>query len=293
MSLDHANDLTLFKANGYLVQPSVVSAGDLHPLRQEADRLAELLINSSLANNRTSRRLDIRCMSSHMPVLRKIQPINDLSLLFTRLACDERILTTIQELMSDNPKLMEEKLIYKQQVPHLPAGISIAHAESRFFKHNDWAYHQEQAYPPDIISAALFLDDAPLLSGPLYVWPGTHKKHLKHERTDNSYIVPDTFLAGRIGLQLIVSAGAIIFFHCLLVHCSAPNRSEQPRRAIIFSYVPEGKHMPIDARNGPLRLAESPFEWNYQMLKNSGRFQDCFEMYPKHNHSTLVCESDT
>ena len=72
-------DLAHFRENGYLVLPQAFNAEEVALMQHEADRILELIINSSLANGRKSGRLDI-LQTSTGPMVRKIQPINDLSL---------------------------------------------------------------------------------------------------------------------------------------------------------------------------------------------------------------------
>ena len=54
-----------------------------------------------------------------------------------------------------------------------------------------------------------------------------------------------------------------MLFHSLLVHNSRPNVSGRPRRVMIYSHYPAGANMGHDVRNGPNRLREAPWEWEY------------------------------
>ena len=49
-----------FGRDGYLVLPGVFDADEVAAMRADADFILELIVNSSLANERQSRRLDIR-----------------------------------------------------------------------------------------------------------------------------------------------------------------------------------------------------------------------------------------
>ena len=71
-----------------------------------------------------SGRLDWHLTSQGQQVVRKIQPINDLSLAFTQAAADERLTGPLRELMDDDPVLMEEKLNYKQPLPQKCGGAA-------------------------------------------------------------------------------------------------------------------------------------------------------------------------
>ena len=78
-------------------------------MRGEADRILELVINSSLTLARTSGRLDLTQDEAGRQMVRKIQPINDLSLCLSEVAADERVLGPMRQLMGDEPVLMERE----------------------------------------------------------------------------------------------------------------------------------------------------------------------------------------
>ncbi|MDE2798118.1 MAG: phytanoyl-CoA dioxygenase family protein, partial [Gemmatimonadota bacterium] len=111
-----SEDLAHFRENGYLVLPQAFNAEEVARMQHEADRILELIINSSLANGRKSGRLDI-LQTSTGPMVRKIQPINDLSLFLAGVSADERLIGPMRQLMGDEPILMEEKLNYKEPLP--------------------------------------------------------------------------------------------------------------------------------------------------------------------------------
>ena len=64
-------DLEHFRKNGYLVLPQTFNAEEVARMQHEADRILELIINSSLANGRKSGRLNI-LQTSTGPMVRKI-----------------------------------------------------------------------------------------------------------------------------------------------------------------------------------------------------------------------------
>src|SRR5688572_30827369 len=106
-----------FKCDGYLVIPAAFNGAEVQRMQEEADRILELILNSSLALNRRSRRLDCLTRPNGTLSVRKIQPINDLSDYFTQISNDARLLDPMRDIMQDEPILMEEKLNYKQPLP--------------------------------------------------------------------------------------------------------------------------------------------------------------------------------
>ena len=68
-----------FQEHGYVAMERVFSEEEVQRMRQEADAILELILNSSNSLQRQSGRLDI-VQNSEGYLVRKIQPINDLSL---------------------------------------------------------------------------------------------------------------------------------------------------------------------------------------------------------------------
>ena len=112
--MDSASD---FSRDGYCVLPAAFSPDEVALMREDADFILRLILNSSIANERQSRRLDIRRRGSGGIVVRKIQPVLDLAPAFAEFARDDRLLGPLAELMADEPVLFEEKLNYKQPLP--------------------------------------------------------------------------------------------------------------------------------------------------------------------------------
>ncbi len=265
-----------FAEQGFLILPARFDAAEVARMRQEADHILSLIINSSLHNKRQSRRLDIRSLPSGGWMVRKIQPINDLSLYLTHIAEDERLLAPIRQIMDDDPILMEEKLNYKQPLPEAVPGLEAKAMDDRFPVHSDWAYYQAQNYPRDILSSAITLDECTPDSGPIRVWPGTHKEYLEHEFMDNGLQVKPGLIDFSGGQDVLAPAGSVLLFHALLIHNSVGNTSGRPRRLMIYSHFPAAAGMGHDVRNGPTRLREAPWEWEYLRCKAAGQIPDSF-----------------
>ncbi len=270
------DQVTFFAEHGYLVLENLFAAEEVTALRKEADYLLELIINSSLMHKRLSRRFDWRQTSAGVQMAHKIQPINDLSLAFTRAIEEERIVAPLRQLMGEEPVLMEEKLNYKQPLTDKVEGLPIRQIDDAFPVHNDWVYYAAQDYPQTVLSSALLLDDCTPDNGPLRIWPGSHRQHLEHERMENGLQVLPHLIDHKGGMDMLAPAGSFMIFHVLVVHNSRPNTSGRPRRLMIYSHHPESFHIPIDVRNGPSRLRESPYERQYMRARERGDFHDSF-----------------
>ncbi|MGA0392149.1 MAG: phytanoyl-CoA dioxygenase family protein [bacterium] len=276
MTTNQDSWIQYFQEHGYVAMERVFSDDEVQRMRKEADDILELILNSSNSLERQSGRLDLVRNEAGF-LVRKIQPINDLSLYLSQISADSRLLDPMRALMNEEPILMEEKLNYKQPLPGLSFGFETKPRDTdRFPVHNDWAYYRAQNYPQGIISSAITLDDCPAESGPIHIWPGTHKSHLEHESVDIGLQVQPGLVDFEGGEDLLLPAGSVAFFSSLLVHNSRPNTSGKPRRMMIYSHYPASAKMGVDVRNGPTRLREAPYEWEYTRMKLRGEENDVF-----------------
>ncbi len=272
-----AENARFYQDNGYLVLPEVFSRSEVQQMRGAADELLELIINSSLANKRQSRRLNITQRPGGPQIIRRIQPVTDLSLVFSQIGQDPRLTVPVEGVLGGPAGLMEEKITYKQPLPAPVAGLECENIDDRFVVHTDWAYYRDQGYPPSLVSSAIALDDCTPESGPLRVWPGSHREHREHSRTDYGRQVRPGLLDLDAGHDVLIPAGSIVMWHSMIAHSSRANVSGLPRRLMIYSHFLKQPGLYVDARNGPARLQEAPWEWNYQRMKERGEFKDLFK----------------
>jgi ectoine hydroxylase len=90
----------------------------------------------------------------------------------------------------------------------------------------------------------VFLDDVNACNGPLMVIPRSHR--------GGFLFVPDkmdipfdqvTRAVDENGIVALMGPpGTTVFFHCLLIHGSAPNISPWSRRILYFNYIPASIH---------------------------------------------------
>ncbi|MCL6633648.1 MAG: phytanoyl-CoA dioxygenase family protein [Alicyclobacillus herbarius] len=271
------SQINQFQRDGYLVLEGVFDEHEVQRMREEANYILELILNSSIAHERRSGRLDWTEYPDGTQHVRKIQPINDLSLFLNRLSEDPRLIEPMRQIMGCDPLLMEEKLNYKQPLETRIEGLSIEKRDDRFPIHNDWAYFAAQNYPQDIISSAISIDACTVDNGPLHVWPGSHREHLQHVAGEFGLEVAPGLIDPHGGVDILTPPGSVMFFHALLVHNSRPNSTPRPRRMLIYSHYPSRVNLGLDIRNGPARLRESPWEHEYLRMKMSGEYADRFK----------------
>ena len=272
-----AEQISFFHDNGYLILPAAFNADEVAKMREEANFILEMIINATLFHDEQIR-LDIRELEDGTHMVRKIQPINDLSQYLSQVAADPRLVAPMAQLMGDEPILMEEKLNCKHPLGKKVDGIDARQIDDRFPVHNDWAYYKAQNYPQSIISSAISMDDCTVDCGPLHIWPGSHKQHREHEAMNNGLQVNDGSIDFEGGEDVLAPAGSVMFFHSLLMHNSRANVSGKPRRLMIYSHYPKAADMGFDVRNGPGRLRTAPLLWEYTRAKMRGDWQDRYSV---------------
>ena len=131
-----------FNRDGYVVIENAFDPEEVARMQHEADAILELIVNSSIGNGRRSRRLDMVESETGRQMVRKIQPINDLSLYLAEISADERFLGPMRTLMGDEPVLMEEKLNYKEPLPDSVSGFEMTgRPTDRFPIHSEALLH--------------------------------------------------------------------------------------------------------------------------------------------------------
>jgi ectoine hydroxylase-related dioxygenase (phytanoyl-CoA dioxygenase family) len=223
-------DVEKYLAEGYLTVPGVLSRDDLEILRDESDRLVELCARDS---ERYGARIewevdhlaegDSRGMDR---VIRKLEPISDLSPIFQELAFSPAITRQISAIFGEPVGLFEDKLNLK-----LPGG-------SPYPWHQDWVCCW-RAHTDQLITCFIYLDDADATNGCLQVIPRSHQgKPILPFKPGSRFEIDPQFINRDKILPVPLKAGEMIFFDPYLLHYSDLNRSRVPRRAIIYTYHP-------------------------------------------------------
>lgn len=135
--------------------------------------------------------------------------------------------------------------------------------------HQDFKHWQEEdgLRSPQILSAAVYLDDINEFNGPIYIIPGSHKEAVleteelemsgwkKKYRADLRYSVSRETVTKLIEKRGMISTkappGSVLFFHSNLVHGSASNITPRNRWLVIVTYnsvnnVPASTREPRD-----------------------------------------------
>ncbi len=178
---------------------------------------------------------------------------------------DARIVNTVRLLVGEDVSFFHGKAMLKQ-----------AHSGGAWVWHQDYGYWYNQGFAfPQMISAFVALDPATKENGCLQVLKGSHRlDRLNHMKVgDQTGADPDRMamlepLFDKLHVEM--RPGSVLFFHCNLLHQSAPNESENDRRSFIMCYTAlanpqlvesrtyEHKSCPVGAQNSILARATQP-----------------------------------
>jgi ectoine hydroxylase len=272
--------LAIYRRDGYVVIPEAFSAAEVARMREAADAMLELLINSSIAVGTTNPRLLLRTRGDGKQTVLKVQPLNDISPYLREVSEDPRLLQPMRDVMQAEPVLMEEKLLYKQVLPRAVPIAARPDQDDAVDVHHDWGAYRAQGYPTETMSSAINIDELRPEKGTLRFFPGSHLRdfpiELNYSRLNSDRIGEVLQALGASSLDdavdIVAPPGSVLIFHGLVVHYSGPNQTDEPRRLMIYSHHPSWFTIETDKRNGPTRARARAHEQKYRDLVASGGY---------------------
>lgn len=144
---------------------------------------------------------------------------------FRALGLHENIISIIEQILGPDIKMFRNSLLLK---PPEVGSVKGMHQDSPY-----WPIE-----PMDLCSCWFTLDDATPENGTMAVIPGAHTRGpLPHVHVTDDYVVDERYYDMADTVVTPIRAGGGLFFHSLLPHYTAPNRSNKWRRAIALSYM--------------------------------------------------------
>lgn len=220
-------DRAVYARDGFLVVPDLLAPAEVAALR---DRVREYT-HGDRARDGIVFQTEPRVQRGELSVahpgdgIRKIERLVEHDDLFRNLGLHPHIVGIIAALLGPDLKMFRNALLLK------PPDVG-----------SQKGWHQDSPYwpiePMELCSCWFPLDDATLENGCMVVLPGGHRRGpLPHLRVPDDFVMDPACFAEEDGVACPMKAGSGLFFHSLLPHYTAPNRSDHWRRAIALSYM--------------------------------------------------------
>jgi ectoine hydroxylase-related dioxygenase (phytanoyl-CoA dioxygenase family) len=221
------DQLAAYERDGYVVVEDLLSHEEVEALRQ---RLREYT-HGGRSHDGVIMQIEPRIQRGELSVehpgdgIRKIDGLVEHVDLFRRLGTHPNIVGVIEQILGPDLKMFRNALLLK------PPGVGSAKG-----------MHQDSPYwpiePMNLCSCWFALDDATEENGCMGVLPGWHKKGpLPHVSVTDDFVIEEEYYDMKDMVMAPVRAGGGLFFHSLIPHYTAPNRSDKWRRAIALSYM--------------------------------------------------------
>ena len=219
--------LDAYHQDGYVVVEDLLTPEEVEALR---DRL-RAYTHGGRPPNGLAIQVEPRIQRGELKVdhpgdgIRKIDFLVQNDDLFRKLGTHPNIVGIIEQIVGPDIKMFRNSLLLKPPAVGSAKGM-----------------HQDSPYwpiePMDLCSCWFALDDATAENGCMGVIPGSHRwGAMPHVRVTDDYVVDEAHYDMNEMILAPVRAGGGLFFHSLLLHYTAPNRSDKWRRAIALSYM--------------------------------------------------------
>lgn len=211
--------------NGYLLIENRILPDWIARIRAEIARFEEEARTLSASNDR----LDLEdSHSQDSPRLRRVKLPHLISDVMRELMYSDHILAPARDLIGPDIRLHTSKLNMKS------AGYGAA---------VEW--HQDYAFYPhtndDILAIGVLIDDMAEENGPLMVFPGSHRGPVYDHHVDGVFagamLPEENGLDMGKAVSLTGPAGSISIHHGRIVHGSALNTSDRPRRVLFYEMM--------------------------------------------------------
>lgn len=222
LSILSEEQLQTYNEQGYLVLRGVFTEHEAKVIQTECEQLLTLGDYTDKFNIRAGHKV----YTDGRVAIERLDPVHDISAVFSDLVKDERILSPLRDIYLDEPLLFKDKLIFK-----LPGA-------SGYSMHQDASWWQ--GFPIEgLISVMVAIDGATTANGGLELFPGYHQKlrstpgELRNmNATEIAEIDPQK------GVIVETNPGDMIIFHSFTPHQSGANLSDVSRKQLYLTYTP-------------------------------------------------------
>ncbi len=236
-------ELFTYRQHGYLIRQQVFGASELAVLTDSVERAVTVAYAESMRGDTYhldgKRFVDIGPMTVQFEhgdkseTIRVIEPAQHLDTVLEALTEDARIIDPVKSIIGvDAVSIWTNKLNLKR-----------AGEGSGFGWHQDSPYWVHDSDHVDLLpNVYLAFDDASEENGCLRVIDKSHRRGCLPGKTDGTqlsgFFTDPACFDEKDQVLLEAPAGSLVFFDPHTVHGSEPNRSGNPRRAMVLTYQP-------------------------------------------------------
>ena len=211
-----------YREHGYVVVRDVLSPEQV----EEGRRVVQAFVERSRELTAGDDIFDLEpAHTAEKPAIRRLKTPHKVHPWFDDLIRSDAILDPLESVLGPNIRMLGSKLNLKA------AGVG-----SPVEWHQDLAFHPHSN--DDLCAIGIALDDCSLQNGCLLVMPGSHKGPVIDHHQDGVFIGAVDVEARGIDVEhataVEMPAGSIEIHHVRMLHGSAPNRSTNQRRLLLF-----------------------------------------------------------
>lgn len=211
-----------YREQGYLAVRGVFTPDEVRELQRVTDEFVDR--SRSVSDHTDVFDLEPGHTAAE-PRLRRLKAPHRQHPTYDRALRNEAVLTAVRQLVGDDVRYQNTKLNLKS--PEFGSPVEW---------HQDWAFYPHTN--DDVLAVGIAIDEMLLENGCLMVVPGSHHGPVHDHHHDGVFagaVPSDGFAEQAVPIEL--HAGDISIHHARLLHGSAPNRSQRPRRFLLFEYA--------------------------------------------------------
>ena len=215
-----------YRQEGYIVLEGIIAADTLAELRRVTDQI----VASARGVTDHTAMLDLE--PTHTPERPRVRRIKNPHMhhpFYRDMAGHPPVMAAIESLIGPDIRIRAGGKVNLKSAGY---GAAVEW-------HQDWAFYPHTN--DDVLAVGILLDDANEDNGPMMVLPGSHLGPIHDHHVNGAFCgaidLTRTPLDLSGAIALTASAGSITIHHVRLVHGSAVNRSDRPRRLLLFEYA--------------------------------------------------------
>lgn len=215
-----------YETQGYTLVPNALPPELLDELRSVTDEIcaqaSELTEHSPALDLEPSHTVD-------EPRVRRIKQPQNVHPFYSELARHPAVLDPIKPILGPNIRLRAGCKINMKNPSH---GSAVEW-------HQDWAFypHTNQS----VLAVGILLDDMDETNGPVMFLDGSHRGPVYSHHSQGAFCgainLSEASLNVSNAREMYATAGSMTIHHARLVHGSAVNRSDRPRRILFYEFT--------------------------------------------------------